>query len=98
MTELEKLEKEFRDFFENQDQSREQSFSTSSEVTKLSSKTTRKMHQKDFQEARRLPKQAKITLISTRRVFVKFPEIQYAGFLQNAEEELIEALSFYRRF
>ncbi|MCM8789195.1 MAG: hypothetical protein NC907_05335 [Candidatus Omnitrophica bacterium] len=96
MTELEKLEKEFRDFFESQDRSREQSLKLSREITRLSSKAIKKMHQKEFDQARKLLDQATSLLISARQGLIKFPEIQYAGFLHNAEKEIIEGLVLYR--
>ncbi|MCM8814373.1 MAG: haloacid dehalogenase [Candidatus Omnitrophica bacterium] len=95
-TELEKLEKEFRDYFENQDHSREQSLRLAREVIRLSSRAIKKMHQGDFEDSRKLLEQATSLLISARQSVIKFPEIQYAGFLHNAEKELIEALVLYR--
>lgn len=54
------------------------------------------MHQGDFEDSRKLLEQATSLLISARQSVIKFPEIQYAGFLHNAEKELIEALVLYR--
>ncbi|MCM8759485.1 MAG: haloacid dehalogenase [Candidatus Omnitrophica bacterium] len=95
-TELERLEKEFRDFFENIDIAREQSLKLSREVTRLSSRAIKKLHQQNYDEAQKLLEQATTLLISARQAVIKFPEVQYAGFLHNAEKELIEGLIFFK--
>lgn len=95
-TQLEKLEKEFKDFFEAEDLAREQSLKFSREVTRLSARAIRKIHQDDFEQARKLLEQAVSLLLSAKQAISKFPEILYAGFIHNAEKELIEGLIFYK--
>lgn len=92
---LEKLEKDFKDFFDSIDRAREQSLKLSRDITRLSSRAIKKLHQNDFEQSRKLLHQATTLLLSARKTVVKFPEIQYAGFLHNAEKELIEGLIFY---
>lgn len=94
--ELEKLEKDFKNFFDSIDSAREQALKLSREVTRLSSRAIKKLHQDDYAEAQKLLEQATTLLIAARQAVIKFPEIQYAGFLHNAEKELIEGLIFYR--
>ncbi len=90
------MEKSFRDFFESEDNAREKSLKMSREVTRLSSRAIKKIHQGELEESRKLLEQAISMLIAARQELIKFPEIQYAGFLHNAEKELIEGLIFYR--
>ncbi|MCX7705369.1 MAG: hypothetical protein N2115_03825 [bacterium] len=93
---LEKLEKDFKDFFDSIDTAREQSLKLSREVTRLSSRAIKKLHQDEYAEAQKLLEQATGMLISARQAVIRFPEVQFAGFLHNAEKELLEGLIFYR--
>ncbi|MGB9641769.1 MAG: haloacid dehalogenase [Candidatus Ratteibacteria bacterium] len=93
---LENLEKDIRDFFESEDKAREQALKLSREVTRCSARAIKKMHQENFEESKILLEQAMSSIVTAKKILAKFPEILYAGFIHNAEKELIEGLVFYR--
>ncbi len=93
--ELEKLEKNFKDFLDNEDKAREQALRLSREVIRLSSQAIKKIHHADFQLAKNLLVSAKKSLKTAKDVLLDFPEIRYAGFIHDAEKELIEGMIFY---
>lgn len=68
----------------------------SREVTRLSSRAIKRLHQEDFEQARDLLEQAVSLLFSAKQAVSQFPEILYAGFIHNAEKELLEGLIFYK--
>jgi len=92
---LEKLEKDIRDFFDESDRIREKSLKISRDVTRLSAKAIKKIHQGDMKESRKLLNEAKALLLEAKNNLNHFPEILYAGFIHNAEKELIEGFVFY---
>ncbi|HOL49844.1 MAG TPA: haloacid dehalogenase [bacterium] len=93
---LENLEKDIRDFFETEDKIREQTLKLSRDVTRCSARAIKKLHQGDFEESQKLLEQAMSSLVNAKKILAGFPEILYAGFVHNAEKELIEGLVFYR--
>jgi translin len=92
---LEKLENDIRDFFDVSDSLREKSLKISRDVTRLSAKAIKKIHQGDMKESMKLLNEAKRLLVEAKKNLKCFPEILYAGFIHNAEKELIEGFVFF---
>lgn len=57
----------------------------------LCAKCIRHIHRDQTEEARALLAQARESMESTREALRPFPELYYAGYLQDAEKELVEA-------
>ncbi len=93
--ELEKIEKEFKTFFDKEDRIREQSLKLSRETIRFSSQSIKKIHHADFKYAKNLLDNAAESLKIAKKILVDFPEIRYAGFIHNAEKEFVEAVVIY---
>ncbi|MHB8635090.1 MAG: haloacid dehalogenase [Fimbriimonadaceae bacterium] len=64
-------------------------------LIQISAKCIRHMHRGQFDEARALLRGAKDAANAMREPIREFPEIYYAGYLQDAEKELVEAAAVY---
>jgi translin len=70
---------------------RERALSISREVIRLSANAIRAVHRAEFDEARRLIKQASLRLKESEHMRLENPEIYHAGFLADARKEFSEA-------
>ncbi len=93
--ELEKILVNTKEFFDSEDKSREKGLDLCRQITRLSAKAIKKIHQQDFKESMSLLQQASELLKEAKATLNKFPEIYFAGFLHNAEKELMEGLITY---
>lgn len=94
-SELEELEKDFSSLFDDEDKAREQALKLSREITRFSSQAIKNIHHLEFKQAKDFLVSAEKSLKNAKNILVDFPEIRYAGFIHNAEKELIEGLIFY---
>lgn len=62
-------------------------------LIQLCSKSIRAMHREQFDEAESLLMQARTACQQAQATLIPFPEVQHAGFLRDAEKELVEAES-----
>ena len=60
-------------------------------LIQMSSKCIRHVHRRQFEEARTLLDSAKLIAATARVSLADHPELLYAGYLQDAEKELVEA-------
>ncbi len=70
---------------------RERGLSASRALTQISAKCIRHIHRHQFEEAEKLLDDAKQASKDARVALGPFPEILHAGFLHDAEKELVEA-------
>jgi len=70
---------------------REATLSAQRQIIQTSSKCIRHVHRHQFDEARALLAQARQLASDTRQKITGQPEILYAGYLQDAEKEMVEA-------
>ncbi|MBI2863954.1 MAG: haloacid dehalogenase [Chloroflexi bacterium] len=70
---------------------REAAIQLSREIIRHSANTIRAAHRNDFALATTLLSRARDLLMQTQAVLAGFPDIMYAGFLQDAEKEYAEA-------
>ncbi|HOV21318.1 MAG TPA: hypothetical protein PLW95_01365 [bacterium] len=89
---LKKLENEFRDFFEQQDNVREETLKLVREIGRSAFKSVKEIHQGKIKEAEEEIENGLKILKKAKKLLSNFPEIYYAGFLHSAEKEIIEAL------
>jgi translin len=85
------LEKKLKSFFEKEDAVRERSLKMSREIGRMSADSIKKIHQRHYAEAQKEMGEALVLLKNAKKTLKGFPEIMYAGFLHNAEKELVEA-------
>jgi translin len=88
---MKRLEKKLKVFFEKEDAVREGALKMSREIGRLSADSIKKIHQRQYQEAEKEMGEALTLLKNVRNLLKGFPEIMYAGFLHNAEKELVES-------
>lgn len=72
-------------------QARENALKQSRLLIQTSSKSIRHVHRKQFDEAARLLDEARALATSARASSANHPEILYAGYIQDAEKEMVEA-------
>ena len=70
---------------------REAALTHSRKLIQTSSKCIRHVHRKQFSEASELLSQARGLATEARRQAADYPEILYAGYIQDAEKEMVEA-------
>lgn len=70
---------------------REAALRSSRELIQTSSRCIKHVHRRQFEEARALLAHAKSIAQEARSAMAGHPEIEYAGYLQDAEKELVEA-------
>ncbi|MBS1715851.1 MAG: haloacid dehalogenase [Armatimonadetes bacterium] len=72
-------------------QVREQALRHCRSMIQTSAKCIRHVHRRQFAEAADLLAEARLTSAAARSEMEDFPELMYAGYLQDAEKELVEA-------
>src|SRR5579871_5774817 len=60
-------------------------------LTQISAKCIRHVHRHQFEEAERLLAEAKATAAAARDALQPFPSLYHAGYLHDAEKEMVEA-------
>lgn len=82
---------EVRPVMERLHQAREEALAQARKLIQTASKSIRFCHRRQFDEAQRLLDEAKALAAHARSAADDSPEILYAGYLQDAEKELVEA-------
>ena len=83
------------DTFDNLNEIREQSLSTSREIVRDCSKSIRYMHRNDAKGSEEYINSAKDKLEKLNSLCREVSEISYAGYILDAEREFVEAVMFY---
>ncbi len=76
-------------------QARESVLGQTRKIIQTSSKCIRHVHRKQFDEAKVLLNEAKALCASARGMLQGQPRVLYAGYLQDAEKEMVEAAAVY---
>lgn len=82
---------ELRPALDGMHAAREAALTHSRKLIQTSSKCIRHVHRKQFSEATELLSQARGLATEARRQAADYPEILYAGYIQDAEKEMVEA-------
>ena len=77
--------------FESADRARDLSLSMQRKIIKHCSLSIRALHRREWEEAEKLMTTARELLDEAEKAVADFPEIYYAGFLQDAQKEYAEA-------
>jgi translin len=80
-----------RTHFEEKNRAREGALARSREVIRASANTIRAVHRRDFDLAARLLADARAALETATAHVAAFPDVQYAGFVHDAQKEYAEA-------
>jgi translin len=80
---------------ESRHQAREQGLQACRKATQLCARAIRSLHRHEFDACRDLLTQAYREISHAREQLRPFPQIYYAGFLQDAEKELVEGETLY---
>ena len=83
------------DTFDNLNEIREQSLSTSREIVRDCSKSIRYMHRNDAKGSEEYINSAKDKIEKLNSLCREVSEISYAGYVLDAEREFVEAVMFY---
>ena len=83
------------DTFDNLNEIREQSLSTSREIVRDCSKSIRYMHRNDAKGSEEYINSAKEKIEKLNSLCREVSEISYAGYILDAEREFVEAVMFY---
>jgi len=81
--------------FEAKDRAREEALKLSREMVRNCSIAIRCVHRKDFDKALRLVNEAYLSLQEIRKLLRDHQDVRYAGFVDDAEQELAEARCIY---
>lgn len=76
-------------------QARESVLGQTRKIIQTSSKCIRHVHRKQFDEAKVLLNEAKALCANARGMLQGQPRVLYAGYLQDAEKEMVEAAAVY---
>lgn len=90
-SQLESIVEQVSARFEKADKARDLALSLQRKIIKHCSLSIRALHRREFEEAERLMGLAKDLLNQAEEPVRGFPEIYYAGFLQDAQKEYAEA-------
>jgi len=93
-TDWERIVEGLRPEMERIHRAREDALARSRTLIQTSSKCIRHVHRRQFTEAEVLLAQAREIARTSRDAFAATPEILYAGYLQDAEKEMVEAAAF----
>lgn len=94
--ELENIFNKINETFSKKNKAREKALIHSRAAIQYSGKSIRAIHRSEFDKAKDLIDRAKAEVEQTKTLLEKdFPDIYYAGFAQNAEKELVEAVSTF---
>lgn len=77
--------------FEGMHKARETALKTSREIIQTASKCIKHIHRRQFEEAEKLLAKARELSTGARAASADHPEILYAGYIQDAEKEVVEA-------
>jgi translin len=76
---------------EAMNRAREEALACTRRLTQVSAKSVRHIHRRQFQEAAKLLDEARTLSLAARKGMEGHPELLYAGYLQDAEREMVEA-------
>lgn len=89
------ITEDIRPLFESMHQSRELGLSLCRKLTQTSARSIRHVHRRQFDDALALINEAKDLSREARRALGSYPQLLYAGYLQDAEKELVEAVAVH---
>jgi len=92
---FENLSKSLLAGFDCKDRAREEAFRLSREVIRLCSSSIRSVHRNDLASAEKFMGEAAVGLERIREVLKDHPDVRYAGFVDGAEQEYVEARNVY---
>ena len=92
---LDRLAEEILPRFDAMDRARENALRMSRGCIRICSAAIRSVHRGEFTEAERLIDEADGTLNDVREMLKGYPEIRYAGYVDDAEQEYAEARNVY---
>lgn len=92
-SELTTLSEEAHGFFAQKHAARERALNLSRTTTQLSATAIRSAHRHQFDEARALLDTARDRIAEMKEIQESHPDIYYAGFVQDAQKEYVEANS-----
>ncbi|MBI4286941.1 MAG: haloacid dehalogenase [Chloroflexi bacterium] len=87
---LEAIADRIRRQFSEKDEAREKALGLSRETIRFSSAAIRALHRQEFDEAREMLRKARLSLDELDRALVQAPDLQFAGFIHDAEKEYAE--------
>jgi len=88
---LSQIAEKIRKNFEDCDKARERAFYLHREIIKRSSQAIRAVHRGEFAEGKKLVDEAKELLMQATQSLANFPRVAFAGFLEDAQKEYVEA-------
>jgi len=86
---------EIRPRLESMHESRERGLALCRKLTQTSARSIRHIHRKQFDEAAALIQEAMLLSKEARTVLSGFPQLTFAGYLQDAEKEMVEAAAVF---
>jgi translin len=91
----ESISEELRSRSQRMHEAREVGLSKCRSLTQLSARCIRHIHRHQFEEAAKLLDQAKATAADARQALKPYGELYYAGYLHDAEKEMVEASAVF---
>jgi len=91
--ELDDINSKIRENLEAKNKAREIALSKSRQTIRSSSVAIRAIHRERYDEAEKYLGEAKVALVEAQEALQDFPDIYYAGFLQDAEKEYSEGMA-----
>jgi translin len=88
---LDKLAQEFRARFDEKMTARERALPSARRAIRSSANAIRAIHRGDREQAHRLMEEARAALEEGRAAVGAHPDVEFAGFLQDAQKEYVEA-------
>jgi translin len=95
MSSLNGIAREMLARFDDKNAAREKSFQLCREAIRSCSAAIRSVHRGQLEEAEKLTDEAKTKLESVRSLLKDHPDVRYAGFFDDAEQEFAEARNVY---
>lgn len=80
---------------EHKNTAREQALAESRQVIRFAANSIRSVHRKDFDQASRLLEQGRELLIKLKITLADYPDLYWAGYVQDAQKEYAEARLTY---
>ena len=87
---LEAIADRIRQKFTEKDEAREKALGLSRDTIRHSSVAIRALHRQEFDEARETLRKARLSLDELDKALLEVPDLQYAGFIHDAEKEYAE--------
>ena len=94
--ELENTFNEINKAFNEKSKAREKALIHSRKAIQYSGNGIRAVHRSEFEKAKKLIDKAKNEVKQSNDLLKDYPDIKYAGFVQNAEKEYVEALATFK--